>query len=143
MKSIALRFSEKFSPASGTIREHEKLIEQYGFVWYGKMGTAVSPGYIAEVLNNEEPRILLIHSGGIDRYWAYITEASSIQPERQYIPEYYRSMADKFHFWFKIVKITKADRDIMSRCIVSSSKSTLSNASKYSMSPYFKIDVPE
>ena len=82
MKSIALRFSEKFSPASGTIREHEKLIEHYGFAWYGKMGAQVSPGYITEVLNNEEPRILLIHSGGVDRYWAYITEASSIQPER-------------------------------------------------------------
>lgn len=140
MKSIALRFSEKFSPEDGTIKEHEKIIEKFGFAWYGKMGSKVTSSYMEEIMHNEDPKILLIHSGGTERYWAYVSDYSDRQPDPQYIPAYYRNMADKFHYWFKITRFEKADRDIMAKCTVPSSGSTLSTASKYSMSPYFKIE---
>ena len=42
MKTIALRFGEHFSPEIGTIAAHQKIIDEYGFVWYGKMGSSVS-----------------------------------------------------------------------------------------------------
>ena len=42
MRTVALRFAENFAPDEGTIAAHEAVIEQLGFVWYGKMGAAVS-----------------------------------------------------------------------------------------------------
>ena len=42
MKTIALRFADNIAPKDGTIAEHEKIIERYGFVWYGKFGARVS-----------------------------------------------------------------------------------------------------
>ena len=72
MRTIALRFADKFAPEEGTIKAHQRVIEMYGFVWYGKMGNAVSQTILKELTANEKPRILLIHSGKPDRYWAYI-----------------------------------------------------------------------
>ena len=42
MKGIALRFFEKFATEEGTIAEHQKLIAQKGYAYYGKMGNPVS-----------------------------------------------------------------------------------------------------
>lgn len=140
MYSIALRYAEKFAPKEGTIQAHKDLIEKNGFVWYGKMGSPVSDSNIQKILSQEKPRILLIHSGGIERYWAYISDIRKDKPSDNDFPSYYRSMADKFKTWFCIYKFELAERDIMSKCIVTSSRSVLSNASKYSMSPYFLIE---
>lgn len=143
METIALRFSENFSPNEGTIKAHEQLINELGFVWYGKLGSAVSKKNIEKILSSKEPRILLIKSGGIERYWAYISEISTSTPPICEIPEYYRNDAQKFHCWFKVNKIVLAPKNIMSFCTVSSSNRSLSEASKYSLSPYFVITVEE
>ena len=42
MKTISLRFGEQFAPECGTIAEHQKVISEKEFVWYGKLGTPVS-----------------------------------------------------------------------------------------------------
>lgn len=140
MKTIALRFGEHFAPECGTIAAHKSVIDEYGYVWYGKMGSAVSLKVINDILNNEQPRILLIRSGKVERYWAYISEIKHEVVEQEAIPEYYRGTADKFKTWFKVVKFENAERDVMSRCFVSSSGAALGEASKHSMSPYFIID---
>lgn len=64
-------------------------------------------------------------------------------PDLKDIPEYYRDMADKFNTWFRIVKFEDAPKDIMRKCTVASSGESLSDASKHSMSPYFKIIAPD
>lgn len=140
MRTIALRFGEQFAPECGTIAAHKSIIDKNGYVWYGKLGSAVSLKVINDILNNEQPRILLIRSGKVERYWAYISEIKHKSTEPDAIPEYYREMADKFKTWFKVVKIEKAERDVMRKCIVSSSGVVLGEASKHSMSPYFIID---
>jgi len=73
VKTIALRFGEHFAPECGTIAAHQAVINQYGFVWYGKMGAAVSTKVIQFIMENEQPRILLIRSGKAERYWANLT----------------------------------------------------------------------
>ena len=45
--------------------------------------------------------------------------------------------------WFRITKIEDAPSNIMANCVVSSSGALLTEASKHSMSPYFKIEVKE
>ena len=143
MYSIALRYAEKFAPNEGTIQAHQDLIDKNGFVWYGKMGNSVSDANISKVMSQKNPRILLIHSGGQDRYWAYISAIKKEQPVNEEFPEYYRNIADKFKTWFRITGFEKAERGVMSKCIVSSSRAILSDASRQSMSPYFLIEFDE
>lgn len=133
MKTIALRFSNKFVPACGTIEVHNELIREKGYVWYGKLGNKIATGVFEEILGNDGPRILLIHSGAANRYWAYVDKIQHDIPEKDDIPAYYRNDADKFKTWFRVIKFENALRDIMSKYTVTS---------KYSMSPYFKITVP-
>ena len=143
MRTIALRFSDNFAPNCGTINAHKKIIEEKGYVWYGKLGSAVSKKVIDEILQNEYSKVLLIHSGKTYRYWAFIKEIQHSTPEINAIPEYYREISGRFNTWFKVVKFEEAPKNVLSNCIVSSSKRPLSEVSKCSMSPYFIIDVED
>ena len=143
MITLALRFFDKFAPECGTIHAHEDIIKKYGFVWFGKLGNTVSSSNIQLGLNNAEPKILLVHSGKTDRYWAYITDIKKELDEVEQVPEYYRKRNKDFHTWFKIVKIERAEDDIMKRCFVKSSNKPLGEASKHSMSPFFIIQVED
>ena len=143
MRTIALRFSNSFAPDAGTIAEHQKLIDEIGYVWYGKLGTPISDTVISSILENKEPKILLIHSGTTGRYWAYIDSIRKDVPELSVIPRYYRNMATKFNTWFRVTRFEKAPKNILSQCFVVSSGAVLSQASKYSMSPYFIIETTE
>lgn len=143
MKTIALRFANNFAPVSGTIAEHQKIIDELGYVWYGKLGAAVSDAVSQQILNNSDSRILLIHSGSANRYWAYVDAIQHEIPETAAIPAYYRDMAASFRTWFRIIRFEDAPKDILSKCTVASSGSSLSQASKHSMSPYFIIEVNE
>ena len=95
------------------------------------------------ILNSDDKRVLLIHSGTSKRYWLYINDISYRTPDMHTIPQYYRNLSKSIKTWFKVIKITKADKDIMSKCIVSSSGNPLSEVSKHSMSPYFIIEYDE
>lgn len=143
MKTIALRFSETFAPEIGTIAAHQELINTQGYAWYGKLGSAISAKVIVDVMKNDDPKILLIHSGKQARYWMFVTAISRGMPPINEIPEYYRDLSCKIKCWFKVRAFEEAPRGIMSQCYVISSNSLLSEASKYSMSPYFIITVKE
>ena len=121
MKTIALRFSNKFAPDCGTIEAHKELIREKGYVWYGKLGNKIAVSVFSEILGNDEPRILLIHSGATNRYWAYVDKIQHAMPEKDDIPAYYRDDADKFKTWFRVIRFEDAPRDIMSKCAVASS----------------------
>lgn len=143
MKTIALRFSDNFAPECGTMVAHEQLIEEIGHVWYGKLGNKVSEQMLKVILESDDPKILLIHSGKTGRYWAHINKAQNERPELEEIPAYYPDDSDKFKTWFCVTRFEKAEKDVMSRCIVSSSGALLGNASRHSMSPYFKIEYED
>lgn len=144
MKTIALRFSENFAPPEGTIKAHKNIINLNGYVWYGKLGVKLSSEAKNNILSENVPKILLIHSGRNDRYWALVEDVSFDCPrDINNIPAYYRNERAKFKTWFKVLSIEKAPKDILSKCIVESSKQQLSHASRYSMSPYFKIVVED
>lgn len=141
MFTVALRFTEKFAPAVGTVSAHQSVIDSLGYVWYGKMGTPLSSKVRSMIMDNDEPRILLIQSGGSSRYWAYCTEITTEQPTTDGVPEYYRDKISMVKTWFKVVRFEKADKRIMSKCYVCSSGTMLTVASQRSMSPYFIIEV--
>ena len=143
MKTIALRFADGFAPSDGTIAEHRKCIAKNGHVWYGKLGNAVSDKVCKELLENEKPRILLIHSGKSFRYWAYIDRVIKETPPLFEIPEYYRNRVDSFKTWFRVLRIEEADKKVMAYCTVASSGAPLSTASRSSMSPYFIVNYED
>ena len=140
MRTVALRFSENFAPAEGTIAAHQELIDKNGFVWYGKLGMPLSAKVADALMSNESPRFLLIHSGKSNRYWVYVDKVQRETPPRNEIPQYYREMATDFKFWFRAIKIDRAESDVMSKCKVASSGEPLSYVSRSSMSPYFIIE---
>ena len=140
MRTVALRFAENFAPECGTIAAHQEVIDERGFVWYGKLGSPVSATVAGEILMEDDPRILLIHSGGVERWWAYIEAIKRETPELLGVPSYYRDHADGFNCWFKVFSFERADPKVMSSCFVASSGKVLTEASRHSMSPYFIID---
>ncbi len=139
MNTISIRFTDKFASNLGTIYEHQKIIDENGYVWYGKLGSVPSAKVQDMILKNNNPKILLIHSGKTDRYWLYIEKITK-QPEYDYIPDYYRDKFQDIKCWFKVIKIEEAPKNVISDCYVLSSGAPLSEASKHSMSPYFIIE---
>ena len=140
MRKIALRFSDSFAPPVGTIGAHQSLIDQYGYVWFGKLGLPVSDKAIDYIFSNDNPRILLIHSGSTKRYWTYVRTIQRICPPINLIPEYYRDDAENFHTWFLVTAFENAEKDVLSKYKVLSSGKPLSSVSRSSMSPYFIIE---
>lgn len=143
MRTIALRFSNNFAPIEGTIRAHEAMIFDNGYVWYGKLGSKISAKVKSEILSNTDPMILLIHSGSFGRYWAHIDAIQYESPPTEEIPAYYRDRTEDFATWFKVRRFEEAPRNILSQCFVASSGTSLSFASRQSMSPYFIINYVE
>lgn len=133
MKTIALRFADNIAPQEGTIAEHEKIVDELGYVWYGKFGARVSDKNKSVILASEDKRILLIHSGASKRYWLHIEDISYETPELTAIPEYYRDMAGTIKTWFKVTKIEKAEKGVMAKCTIASSRSPLSAVSRYTV----------
>ena len=140
MKTIALRFSDNYAPKEGMIYLHQQLINKKGFVWYGKFGNRISQDIIREQLNTNDPKILLIKSGSVERYWMHFSDYQEETPPLDNIPEYYRNNCSEIKCWFKVILFERAEKDVLSRCFVLSSGDCLSNSSKHSMNPYFKID---
>ena len=143
MRTIALRFADNIAPQEGTIAEHEKIVDELGYVWYGKFGARVSDKSKSVILALEDKRILLIHSGTSKRYWLHIEDISYVTPELTAIPEYYRDIAGTIKTWFKVTKIEKAEKGVMAKCTIASSGNPLSAVSKHSMSPFYIIDYDE
>lgn len=143
MKTVALRFAENFAPECGTIAAHQQLVDAKGYVWYGKLGNPISQKVAKTILDEDDSRILLIHSGSTGRYWAHVSDISRNTPPRDEIPGYYRDMADEFGCWFRVTRFEKADKNVMSKCVVASSGKLLTTASQHSMSPYFIIEYSE
>lgn len=143
MRTIALRFGETFSPKCGTIAAHQFIIDTLGYVWYGKLGASVSGKIIEEMMQNTDPKFLLIKSGKTERYWVHIKAVSTEKPPVSEYPAYYNDKAKAMETWFKVTSFELAPKDIMSHCYVTSSGKSLSEASRLSMSPYFIIEYRE
>ena len=103
MKTIALRFSDNYAPTEGMIFLHNKLISEYGFVWYGKFGSKIAKGIIEEQLKTTDPKFLLIKSGGIERYWVHFDLFQDVLPDLTKIPEYYRNNCSDIKCWFRVI----------------------------------------
>ncbi len=143
METIALRFADNFAPPEGTIKAHEKLIQKNGYVWFGKLGQGVSEKTKEIILHNSPARILLIHSGKTDRYWAIIRSIQKEIPPEGFAPEYYKDKYNKVGAWFCVTEFIKAPSDIISKCVLVSSGRSLSEMSRKGSNPMFIVSCKE
>ena len=143
MKTIALRFGETFSPSCGTIAAHQKIIEEKGHVWYGKLGSIIKQETIDGMMQLKDPMFLLISSGKDERYWVHFDDVKKDTPSASEFPSYYGNKAVRMGIWFRVTSFEPAPKNVMSRCFVISSGNPLSIASKRSINPCFIIDFKE
>ena len=52
MKTIALRFADFIAPNEGTIQAHDNIILSKGYVWFGKIGSAIADSSAEMVLDS-------------------------------------------------------------------------------------------
>ena len=143
MKTIALRYSDNYAPKEGTIYLHNRIIKEKKYVWYGKFGNKFSQSVVNEILDNKKAKILLLNNGFTEKYWAYITDIKNSISDYSNVPDYYKDEYSDIKCWIKIIKIEKAEDDVMEKCVVVSSQKKLSETSKRCMSPSFIIDYKE
>lgn len=143
LRIFAVRFHDGFAPACGTVKAHIDVIEKYGYVWFGKIGQGASEKTIKECLQQGMDRILLIDSGRVSRWWAYIDQIQNSKPEESFIPEYYRDKTDKIKTWFRIFRFEAAPRNILSKYKVASSGKLMSHSSRCPSSLFIieKLDI--
>ncbi len=114
-----------------TIEEHQKVIEQEGAVWFGKMGQPISQNAIDKLNKQVEdniPTYIYLVKGNRRKPKAYVSDlvvASKTIPEEEMclIPPYYKELKiiQFIKFWAKVTNLHEIDlKDLTKMGVVSS-----------------------
>ena len=135
---FVLRFSDKNN--INTILEHKKILDEKGYVWYGKIGITPLKRYFDERLKDNSTLILLTQPGNY--YIAECVEYKLDKPKKGEYPIYYDSVEFSgflFTSWYKLTSITKvSNKDVLENIVIKSSGNYLRSSLQGSMSPMFK-----
>ena len=135
---FVLRFSDKNN--INTIKEHKEILNQKGYVWYGKIGITPLKKYFDEHLKDDSTLVLLTQPGNY--YVAECVEYSLDKPGKDDYPNYYDAVefsGFKFSSWYKLISITEVtNKDVLENVVIKSSGNYLRSALQGSMSPMFK-----
>ena len=147
---LIIRFSDSFIKSSTTIVEHQKIIDEYGFVWFGKMGHPILESR-SELLNlqvkKHVPTFVFLAKGNRNKYNVYQAKlelSSRIMPENeQYlIPDYYSSfeLFKHIRFWVKLNEIKEVEFSILAQYKVIRSAYSIKESLVKSSSGHFFIN---
>lgn len=138
MNSILLKYSDKFAPAGGTIVAHNEVINRYGYVWYGKIGQNLAKAKVEQVVNQDDPFIILYNGATDSAYKAAICGFCQQTPDDGAIPEYYSRFIKHIKAWFKVTSFEPMESSFTDFYITSSGE-VLQRTKKASMSSFFYI----
>ena len=141
MKTIVLRFSDSFAPKDGTLAEHERIIREKGYVWWGKRGPKISHSVINSIMKDNKCKVILVRGGTKEKYWATVEEISDGCPQKSYVPEYYRSDVVFYGSFLKITKIERAEENVLDNCFVCTTGKKMSDIINKAMASYFIVEV--
>lgn len=119
--------------------EHIRVIEEHGYVWFGKIGNRPTERELIE-LNNSSPNYLILKN----RKELYLCQYSSFSDSciDNVYPTYYDSCLDisKFSLWLKITSILKISdvRDLDNIVLFSNKKNRIVESAERSMNSYFR-----
>jgi hypothetical protein len=112
---LLLRFSDMLLKEGDTIREHNKLVQSDGAVWFGKMGATVSDTSISSLnqqIEDNIPTYVYLVKGNRKKPSSFRAEliiASKELPKNEFllVPSYYKNLniLEFIHFWVKIKEI--------------------------------------
>ena len=120
-KTLILRFRDLDVPDDDTIRRHNALISEKGYVWWAwwKKGNERTPQDEFAILNaqaqNESVSVYLLDSGLKKLYKATCVEikvnknVKILSPEKEFTPAYY--CENKYHAWFKFTSIVDCEEE--------------------------------
>ena len=146
---LLIRFSDRLLKDTATIPEHQKVIEQEGSVWFGKMGQRISQDAI-DALNKQVedkiPTYIYLVKGNRRKPSAFISEliiASISVPAKEHylIPAYYRELdiVRFIKFWVKVKNIHEIELGDLNRMSVASSVYPLQETLIKSSSGHFYL----
>lgn len=141
MKTIVLRFSDSFAPSEGTLAEHMKLINEKGFVWWGKRGPKISHSVVVSLLKDGPCKIILVRGGTKEKYWATVFDISDGCPQKDMIPSYYRNDVVFYGSFLKVTNIERAEDNILESCFVCTTGKKMSDIINKAMASYFIVEV--
>lgn len=137
-KLLIVRYGTEIN--SDCIELHKKLIEQYGFCWFGKIGVVPSKASITPVMREERPAIILYNRKGV--FLCDVEEIIYSKPPAGY-PDYYEQDLFANYMYPKCyMKLTSIDEinidDVAGFYVVSSGNSALDTLNN-SMSSFLFI----
>ncbi|SEM42781.1 hypothetical protein SAMN04487770_13843 [Butyrivibrio sp. ob235] len=116
-KFLVIRYSTKAQ--TDLIEKHKEVIKQYGYCWFGKMGTVLSEKLIKTILGEEQPALVLYKKE--KSYLCNISEVIQNCPDRAY-PHYYDELLQKPSTYIKINIIDEIEDDFIRNSIVVSTQ---------------------
>lgn len=138
--TIALRVDDSMSFDDGNIeidplpKYMSRHIAEEGYVWIAKNGRHPSSDIIAEIMNHEQPTILLVYPGPQEYYWAWVADIKGEIPHLDLFK-------DK-RTYYKFTRIEKADYSPNNDYTIKSTGKPLYEALRKSMSPFFIVKGP-
>lgn len=128
---LLIRFSDNLFGVGDAIARHQEVLQQYGSVWFGKLGTPIGKKAIKttnEQIEQNIPSFLYLVKGNRKRsvfYQARMLACSAEFPqqERNLIPPYYfeKDIVPHMKSWVKIADIRLMEPTEVKRIRVKSS----------------------
>jgi len=143
--TVVVRFGEHIAPPEGTVAAHQRVIEDYGYVWWGKLGTPLAQCKIEKMRKQRDDGTMTIFllCGRV----LTLAEVDDCSPnltisELEAVPAYYRGKSEDAGTWFRLRSLTPLEnRGIAKGLCVESSHQPLSEVITASMSPMFYVSI--
>lgn len=121
------------------ISEHLKLMNSFGYVWFGKIGIKPMKKKLEKMINDNSKYILL--KDPKNAYFCEFDLFSESIPKENEFPGYYKSEimpTRNFSIWFKLTSIKKIeDVDSLDQIVLKSSRSPILETTRSSMASLF------
>ncbi len=135
---VLIRYSNMFG--YDTILEHKKIIDKLGYCYFGKVGKKTSTSHLKSLMSSNIPKIILKSKN--EAYLCIVEDIIFETPNNGY-PDYYKEELFKKNnypsMYYKITKIIKIDKSILTNFVVKSSLNPLPLALQQSMTSQLLI----
>jgi len=140
---LVVRYSDRLSGNTKTIAEHLAVLNEYGMVWFGKMGSVVGRA-TRETLVRQSlagiPSYLFLIQGLEEIHQCRIVDITLEQQNDQYVPSYYsEEMKRNMSVWIKLSIMCPVKPTVFRDFHTTSSKKTVVSTIKGSMASAFRI----
>lgn len=118
--------------------EHKKVIQETGYVWFGKIGSKPRRDALDKILEEDVSYIIL--KSKKECYICTFNKYLENIPEDKNYPAYYDESfkIENFSIWFRLTSMIKIeDNNILDNIIVKSSRNKLINSCNSSMASHF------